>query len=112
MRSKLIRLLLLCLLVCPALMGYSQQKTIRGVLTDANNAPIAGASVTVKGTTRGTTTDATGNYSVLASPNDVLVISAVGFETKEMTVGTSTSLNLQLSQATADLGGVVVTALG
>jgi iron complex outermembrane receptor protein len=112
MRSKLIRLMLLCLLVCPALLGYSQQKTFRGVLTDTNNAPIAGASVTVKGTTRGITTDATGNFSIPASPNDVLVISAVGFETKEMTVGNSTSLTIQLSQATADLGGVVVTALG
>src|SRR5690348_2556052 len=74
MRSKLIRLLLLCLLVCPVLIGYSQQKTIRGVLTDHKNAPVAGASVTVKGTTRGAITDATGNFAVLASPNDVLVI--------------------------------------
>ncbi len=99
-------------MVCPALRGFCQQKTIRGILTDASNAPVAGASITVKGTARGTLSDAAGNFSILAAPSDVLVVSAVGSETKELTVGNSTSVNIQLAQATADLGGVVVTALG
>ncbi len=112
MKSKLTRLLLLCLLVWPALLGYSQQKIIRGLLTDAKNTAVAGASVTIKGTTRGTVSDATGNFSILAAPKDVLIISAIGFETQELTAGTSASLSIQLVTATADLGGVVVTALG
>ena len=101
---------LLCL--CTYVIGYGQQKTVRGTLLDNQNEPVAGASVIEKGTANGTSSDASGNFSLIVRPSAVLVISAVGFETSEVTVGDQTSLNLKLAPATTELGGVVVTALG
>ena len=104
--------LLSCLLLVTFLTGYSQQKTIRGVLLDNQNEPVAGASVIEKGTANGTSSDATGNFSLNVRPSATLVISAVGYETSEIQVGDQQTLNIKLSPATTELGGVVVTALG
>ncbi len=60
MKKRVIRFLLLCLLALPSLDGISQQKTVSGVIVDANNDPVSAASITEKGTSNGTTSDASG----------------------------------------------------
>ena len=112
MRKQAIRYLLLCMLVCLGLIGYSQQKLFRGVLLDGKNEPVSGASIVERGTSNGASSDATGNFSLLVKPNAVLVISSVGFETKQVTVSSESNLTITLLPATTELGGVVVTALG
>ncbi|HEX2629949.1 MAG TPA: carboxypeptidase-like regulatory domain-containing protein, partial [Chitinophagaceae bacterium] len=59
---------------------HAQPNTkVNGVIKDAKGTPLANASVTVKGTTAGTTTDANGNYSInVAGPKAVLVFSSIG----------------------------------
>ena len=89
----------------------AQQARITGKVSDPNNQPLPGATVLVKGTTRGTVTDVDGSYAIEASPQDVLVFSFVGFETLERTVGNSTIIDISLSEGVA-LTEVVVTALG
>jgi len=55
-----------------------------GYVIDDNNNPLPGASVVIKGTTTGSTTDFDGKFSINAGPNDILVVSYVGFETQEV----------------------------
>lgn len=91
--------------------SWAQQMRITGVVTDANNEPLPGSTVLVKGTTRGTVTDIDGTYAIEADPQEVLVFSFVGFESQEHTVGNATIIDVTLSEGLA-LNEVVVTALG
>ncbi len=76
------------------------QEEVSGVVTDEDGAPLGGASVVVKGSTVGTVTDFDGNYSISAAQGDVLVISYIGFESKNVNVSGST-INVQLSSGVA-----------
>ena len=91
----------------------AQQARITGKVTDASTGEgIPGASVLVKGTTRGTVSDLDGNYSIEASSTDVLVFSFIGYTTVEETVGTRTSISLTLSESIQGLNEVVVVGYG
>ncbi|HEX8332013.1 MAG TPA: SusC/RagA family TonB-linked outer membrane protein, partial [Segetibacter sp.] len=91
---------------------YAQQQYF-GIIRDAANAPVENVSVSVKGTSRGTTTNAQGRFSISARENETLVISFVGFETQEIVLGKpGTTTNITLTTASGQLEGVVVTALG
>ncbi|SIN67276.1 SusC/RagA family TonB-linked outer membrane protein [Algoriphagus halophilus] len=90
---------------------FAQESRVTGKVIDEKNEPLPGASVLVKGTTRGTVTDIDGSYSIMANSGEILVYSFVGFETVEETVGNSTVINVTLSEGVA-LSEVVVTALG
>src|SRR5215218_2326973 len=111
MRKKVIRFLLLCLSACPYLTGYCQS-AVRGIVLDADNKPVAEATITEKGTNNGTSTDASGNFVLTVRPNAVLVVSIVGYQTREVPVANATNLTISLTSSTAELEGVVVTALG
>uniref|UniRef100_UPI0040480DC7 SusC/RagA family TonB-linked outer membrane protein n=2 Tax=Algoriphagus sp. TaxID=1872435 RepID=UPI0040480DC7 len=111
------RLLILCFFSLLALsIGFSanaQQARITGKVTDAATGEgMPGASVLVKGTTRGMITDLDGNYSIEASSTDVLVFSFIGYNTVEETVGTRTTINLTLSESIQGLNEVVVVGYG
>lgn len=87
---------------------------VSGTVTNTAGEPLPGVSITVKGTTNGTTTDENGKFSINApSENSILVVSFVGYTTKEVTVGTTTSLSIQLTASGAtDLADVVVIGYG
>ncbi|MFV0564233.1 MAG: carboxypeptidase-like regulatory domain-containing protein, partial [Flavobacteriaceae bacterium] len=68
---------------------FAQEKTISGTVTDDSGLPLPGATVLVKGTTRGASTDFDGNYSINAAQGATLVVSFVGYTTKEVKVGAS-----------------------
>lgn len=107
--SFLLTLISFCLLA-PA---FSQNTiTVRGRILDDKNAPVPGASVTVKETGVGTSTDNQGNYSISAPANGTLVISSVGFPTKEIPVNNRTTQNVSLTASTTDLEQVVVVGYG
>jgi TonB-dependent starch-binding outer membrane protein SusC len=88
--------------------AFSQNKTVTGKVTDKSGNSVSGVSVTAKGSTRGTTTDANGNFT-LSIPNNVttLVFSSVGYERQEMPVG-SGSVNVTMNILNANLNEVVV----
>ena len=86
------------------------QTTVSGTVSEENG-PLPGASVLVKGTSTGTQTDFDGNYSINASPTDVLVFSYVGYANQEITVGGQTTINLTLAPDNT-LDEVVVVAYG
>jgi TonB-linked SusC/RagA family outer membrane protein len=92
----------------------AQTRTITGKVTSTSNEAQPGASVAVKGTTRGTVTDANGSYSISVPNGEVtLVVSVIGFENLEKLIGASVSMaNFELKESTGNLSEVVVTALG
>jgi len=78
----------LALATVPAISGLSvasaQQAKCSGVVIDATGETVIGASVIIKGTDNGTITDLDGNFAISAKPGDVLVISCIGYVTKEV----------------------------
>ena len=87
------------------------QQNITGTVSDSAGVPIPGATVLVTGTNNGVTTDFDGNYSIMASEDDVLSVSYVGYAAQSVSVGTSNNINVTLSLDNT-LEEVVVTALG
>ncbi|HVF96717.1 MAG TPA: TonB-dependent receptor, partial [Flavisolibacter sp.] len=90
------------------------QRTVTGRITDqANNQPIPGVNVGVKGTTTIVITDADGRYSIAVPSNmATLIFSYVGYGTQEIPVGTSTTLSPTLSSAQRSMDEVVVIGYG
>jgi TonB-linked SusC/RagA family outer membrane protein len=92
---------------------YAQERQITGKVSDENGSGLPGANILVKGTTRGTNSDADGNFAIGVGPNGTLIISTVGYMTKEITVsGSMTTISVSLEPDVRSLGEVVVTALG
>lgn len=91
--------------------SFAQEKTVTGVVSDELG-PIAGANVVVDGTTRGTTTDFDGNYTIKAKQGEVLVISYTGKKTVKITIAAASSYNVSLKDDVVEGKEVVVTALG
>jgi TonB-dependent SusC/RagA subfamily outer membrane receptor len=101
-------LLLLMFLVGGQLIA---QQTITGVVSDEEG-PLPGATIIVKGTSNGVTSDFDGNYSIKASEGDILVVSFVGFEDQEITMSSNQDVvNVSLSPDN-ELEEVVVTGYG
>lgn len=88
------------------------QQTIKGVVKDEKGVTIPGVSVKVKGSPSGTQTNVNGQYVISAKAGDVLVFSYVGYQSKEVTVGTESTLDVSLNPDAQNLETVVVTALG
>jgi TonB-linked SusC/RagA family outer membrane protein len=87
-------------------------KDIVGRIVDENGIPVPGASVKVKNSSKGAVTDINGKFQLTLVKGDVLLISYVGFETKEVTYTDETSLNITLKQVNNALGEVVVIGYG
>ena len=104
-------LLGLAWLACTVTTARAQDRRVTGRVTNsADNQPVPGATVQVKGAATGTTTDASGNYSIALRPgNNTLVFSSVGYKTQEVAVGNQTAINISMSEDAASLTEVVVT---
>ncbi len=84
--------------------------TINGSVMDETGSPVPGASVYIKGTRAGAATDANGKFRLRAKKGDVLIVSGVGFETRETTVGSEKELSICLNRLTMGNPEVVVVA--
>ncbi|GAO44650.1 SusC/RagA family TonB-linked outer membrane protein [Flavihumibacter petaseus] len=104
--------LLLSLLIPFRMTAQTSDRTITGKVTSSDNRPVAGATVTVKGTSRAYTTDASGNFSVPARNNDVLVFSYVGFQQSELIVTSAATYQVRMVQGDNKMSEVVVIGYG
>jgi TonB-dependent SusC/RagA subfamily outer membrane receptor len=106
--------LFLCVgVLCLAQSGWSQDRQVTGKVTAAEDGnALPGVSIIVKGTTRGTSTGADGTYKISANPGSALIFSSLGFERREVKVGSQSIIDLTLSNDIKALEEVVVTALG
>ncbi|HEA30323.1 MAG TPA: TonB-dependent receptor [Leeuwenhoekiella sp.] len=110
--SKHKKLLFFVLLCGFSSMGFAQEITVTGIVSDANG-PLPGVTVLVKGTSNGTASDFDGNYSLEGVPSDgVLQFSYVGFTTQEVEVNGSSTLNVTLSEDAQSLEEIVVVGYG
>ena len=106
--------------VLTVLMGISllvseasaQEKIVTGTVTNEQGAPLAGVSVVIRGTSRGTLTSDAGTYSLRADVGQVLQFRLIGNSPQERTVGEDNIINVTLRKVPAKLDAVVVTALG
>lgn len=87
---------------------FAQQRTISGKITDTKGAPVSGVSISVKGTSQGVTTNDAGNFSIAVTNNSVLVVSSVGYENREISVGNQTALSISLTETNQALNEVVI----
>ena len=104
------RMLWILLAVFCLTMPSFAQIVIKGRVTDAgNNQTLPGATITIKGTTEGTTTDINGNYAItVKSTNDILTFGFVGYQREEVKVGTQTKIDIALVQDAVNLDEIVV----
>ncbi len=100
------------LLVLCMTFSFAQEKTISGNVSDQNGLPLPGVSIVVVGTSNGTQTDFDGNYAINASTGQVLRFTYVGQKTVNRTVGSSTTINVQMEDDAQALEEVVVVAYG
>lgn len=103
--------LLTFLLAIIAHIAFAQQKNVSGKITNQNGEPLLGATILVKGTSTGTSSDFDGNYSVSVSEGQTLVFSLIGYKDLERVVGASNTLNVTLSEDAQALEEVVITVL-
>lgn len=111
-KSLLLKGRALCLLLCcmvSSLVVTAQTKHTGKVTGSDDKLPVVGATVQVKGTTIGTQTDVNGQFSLNVSPGTVLVVSYLGYQTQEVTVGASETINVVLQVGNNTLNEVVVT---
>lgn len=109
-RGMISRMVLLLACLFAGISAWAQG-TVTGTVTDANDEPLIGATVLVKGTSVGTSTDIDGKFSIAAAQGKTLVVSYVGYTTQEVPVKGST-VNVVLKEDTALLDEVVVIGYG
>ncbi|GAB4399922.1 MAG: SusC/RagA family TonB-linked outer membrane protein [Microscillaceae bacterium] len=95
-----------------ALGAFAQDRVITGTVKDANGEGLPGASVYIKGTTRGTVTDFDGKFSLNARDGETLVIQSIGYLTQEILLAGQSTLDLQLQDDIQRLEEIVVVGYG
>ena len=92
---------------------YAQDKTVSGTVGSAEEGPLPGVNVLVKGTSTGTVTDIEGNYSLsVPASSDTLVFSSIGYANQEVAIGDQTTIDITLGEDIQSLSEVVVIGYG
>ncbi|NCU03449.1 MAG: SusC/RagA family TonB-linked outer membrane protein, partial [Chitinophagaceae bacterium] len=111
---KFKHLLLVSMCCFFSFVSIAQEQTVTGTIRDAaDNSPLPGVSVRIKGNRTGTTTNSAGSFTIKASKGQVLLFSFLGYKSTEVTVGDNTTVNLNLVETAEkqQLSEVVVTAM-
>ncbi|GAA3604284.1 carboxypeptidase-like regulatory domain-containing protein [Flavivirga amylovorans] len=90
----------------------SKDNQITGTITDKSKTPLSGATILIKGTSRGTTSDFDGNFSINAKMNDILLVSYLGYESKEIKINKKTTDILLLELEESIMGELVTIVIG
>lgn len=113
MRSFIVRLASLLILVTWSTLSFAQaKKRITGSVGNTDGSPVVSATINEKGTNNNVVSESNGSFSIEVNDGATLVISAVGFQTQEIKVGTNSTVAVQLTTSTGALEEVVVTAWG
>ncbi|QTD37404.1 TonB-dependent receptor [Polaribacter batillariae] len=94
-------------------LSFLAQTTLKGKVVDDSKYPLPGASIIVKGTTKGEITDFDGNFTITISKTPVtLVVSYLGYKTKEVLIDKQTNITIELKADTQQLEEIVVIGYG
>jgi TonB-linked SusC/RagA family outer membrane protein len=108
-----LRMLLLCLLTLPiAIDSSAQSGVVKGTVTDEKGGTLPGVNVFIQNSSTGTVTDLDGTFSIEASPEDVLVFSSIGFNTREIAVNNQSIVDVELSEDITSLEEIVIVGYG
>lgn len=108
-----LRFVLLSLAILILNIGYAQQRTITGKITDKETGePMIGVTVVLKGTTIGTTTDVDGNYRLSAGPDETIVFSFIGYKRIEIPAKDQSAINVQMTAEYESLDEMIVIGYG
>ncbi len=100
-------------IMLPSMLYAQTTRTLSGVVVSAaDNNPIPGINVVVKGTTVGAITDIDGKYNVPVKEGDILSFSFIGFKTEEVLISNQTTLNIALKEEVSEFDEVVVVGYG
>jgi TonB-linked SusC/RagA family outer membrane protein len=102
----------LLFILCAGMQTTTKAQAVHGTVTDDAGKPLQAASILVKNTSKGTTTDKAGMFMISASPGEVLVISSLGYITKEVTLNDEKNVTITLASGNAELNTVVVVGYG
>ncbi|MEO9891389.1 TonB-dependent receptor [Aurantibacter sp.] len=108
---KKLKLLMALLALGVSSVSFAQTQ-ITGVVLDDTNVPLPGASVIEKGTSNGVVSDFDGNFTISVTDGTTLVISYIGYETKEVLLDGSSNYSIQLGESSTSLEEVVVIGYG
>jgi TonB-linked SusC/RagA family outer membrane protein len=107
------KFLLSLLLLTMGVGAWAQDRQVSGrILSDADQSPLPGVNVVVKGTTRGTTTNAEGRFTLSVPEGAVLTISSIGYVAQDIEVGSRSTVDVNLVSNAADLSEIVVVGYG
>lgn len=107
------KLILLAGCILFAFQLFAQKTEVTGKITDSESGEaLPGASIVIKGTTTGTSTDINGIFSIQANPEDILIISFVGYNQIEVPVNNRNTINVNLSLETIGMDEVIVIGYG
>src|SRR6185369_5543354 len=102
-------LLMMCVLAVTSGFGQSQTGSVSGTVKDETGAALPGVNILIKGSAKGTTTDDQGRFTLVASPAETMIITFIGYETKEVVIGNQTNFDVRLVLNVEALSEVVVT---
>lgn len=91
---------------------FAQNNLVRGRVLDADGSPLSGVALTVKNTKKGTIASAAGEFSLEVAGKITLVVTSIGYDTKEVSVEGGQTIEVRLSKNVVQMNEVVVTALG
>lgn len=112
-KKQLLQKLLFCPLFLLLSLASYAQVSVKGKVTDGQGSPLPGVSITISGTTRGTITNAKGDYNISVDNNAAkLVFNMLGYVKQEVTVGSQTTINITLVDDQRQLNEVVVVGYG
>lgn len=103
---------LLVPLLLMVLIAHAQTQMLTGTVKDGAGVALPGVNVIIKGTTSGTTTDADGKFSLRVDPSDVILVSFIGYKSKEISVGNQTIIDISMEEDIAALDEVIVVGYG
>jgi TonB-dependent starch-binding outer membrane protein SusC len=110
--QKLMIAFCFAMLACLQVMAQGGTITVHGKVTNETGQPVPGASVVIKGSANGTSTNEAGTFQINAPSNGVLVVSSVGFAAKEIDIKGQTDVNVSLTSSSTSLEQVVVVGYG
>lgn len=92
--------------------SFAQDNTVTGKVTGEDGSTLPGVTVSIKGTSKGTNSDANGNFRISVPKDGILAFSFVGFTAQEINVGSRSTLNVNLIPSSENLSEVIVTTFG
>jgi TonB-linked SusC/RagA family outer membrane protein len=106
------KILMLLPMLVLSVLAFAQTRELTGTVVDPKGSPIPAATIRIRGSRGGTSSDANGAFHLRVPAHAVLLISGVGYQTQEYTVNETDNVTISLKQTDANLSEVVVTALG